>query len=297
VLSVAVILRGSLQETLARRNGRMLGTMQGCLLVGALSHLQLPSFLSVIFLTAVGVAHTYVSQRYWITATAATVMALLQSHLVNPGSGFAIAERAADTLLGAALAWIFSYVLPSWERRGLPDGIARALANLQGYAAYALRLRPGDAVDQRLARRRAYDALGALAVALERSSAEPRSVRLPVKEVATLLDHGERLMAHLSMVRLILARLNTGVDAPMVDAALEEAHLALSVRLDLRNPSAFADQDIGLEDLAMLPSQPPAQDVMPWLSRRLSLMVHEADRIRRAAESALADPALRRNRD
>ena len=36
VLSVAVVLRGNLGETLARRNARVLGTLLGCLVVVAL---------------------------------------------------------------------------------------------------------------------------------------------------------------------------------------------------------------------------------------------------------------------
>jgi uncharacterized membrane protein YccC len=292
VLSVAVVLRGNLEQTLARRNARVLGTILGCLLVVGLSHVQSPSSLSAVFLAAVGVAHAFVMQRYWLTATSATVMALLQSHMVNPRGGFSIAERVADTLLGALLAWSFSFVLPSWERRALPGAIARVLRDLRDYATHALRLQPGDAVELRLARRRAYDTLGSLADALQRSSVEPKSVRLPVREVATLLDHGECLMAHLSMVRLILAELNAEADAPLVDSALAEAHLALSACLDLQAPAVRRDKGISPEALALLPAQPPEHNLIPWLSRRLLLMVHEADRIRHAAASALAAQVL-----
>ena len=38
VLGVAVVLRGSLDQTLARRNARVLGTLFGCVLVVALTH-------------------------------------------------------------------------------------------------------------------------------------------------------------------------------------------------------------------------------------------------------------------
>nr|HET7857753.1 FUSC family protein [Caldimonas sp.] len=113
VLSVAVVLRGSLGDTLARRNARVLGTVLGCLIVIGVSHLPSAAFVNVAFLAALATAHSFVIQRYWVTATAASVMALLQSHLVNPEAGFAIAERIADTFLGAMLAWCFSYVLPS----------------------------------------------------------------------------------------------------------------------------------------------------------------------------------------
>ena len=294
VLSVAVVLRGNLGETLARRNARVLGTMLGCLLVVGLQHLPSLAFVSVVFLVALAIAHAFVQQRYWLTATAASVMALLQSHLVNPVDGFAIGERIADTVLGAALAWSFSYVLPSWERRSVADGVRRVLRDLQDYAAHSLHAASGDPVEERLARRRAYDSLAALAAALSRSRVEPKGVRLPASQIATLLDHGERLMAHLSMVRLTLARLSADPAAPTteIDAALAATAAVLAERM--ASDAATLDDavdavDADRADLALLPERPAAHDVMPWLARRLNLMAAEAGQIRAAARLSLAD--------
>jgi uncharacterized membrane protein YccC len=285
VLSVAVVLRGNLGETLARRNARVLGTVLGCLAVVALAHLPSPLSLNTIFLLALGTAHAFVIQRYWLTATAASIMALLQSHLVNPGAGFAIAERVADTFLGALLAWSFSYVLPSWERRGVTEQIARVLRDLQAYASHSLHAASDDPVEERLARRQAYDSLAAMAAALQRSRVEPKGVRLPARAIAILIDHGERLMAHLSMVRLTLARLTDDRQAPWprIEAALADAAAALAEQLDPRTTTASPPADDEPESLALLPERPAAHDVMPWLSRRLRLMVIEAERIREAA--------------
>src|SRR5690606_36278759 len=104
VLGVAVVLRGSLDQTLARRRPRLVGTVIGCLLVLGFANLQSPALMTAIFLVATGVAHAFALRRYLITAVAATLMALLQAHLADPAAGFAIAERLADTVLGAALA-------------------------------------------------------------------------------------------------------------------------------------------------------------------------------------------------
>lgn len=284
VLSVAVVLRGTLGDTLARRNARVLGTMLGCLLVVALSHLPSLDAARGIFLAALATAHAFATQRYWLTATAASIMALMQSHLVNPGAGFAIAERVADTLLGAMLAWIFSYVLPSWERNGARNGIERVFANLRTYAAYALKARADDAVEERLARRKAYDALASLGNALQRSSVEPERVRLPVRQIATLLDHGERMMAHLSMVRLLLASMDGDVKSAPIATALAAAHAQLSKSLDLGvvlRPSGDNPAPSGVEHL---PMHPPAHDRAPWLARRLALTLHDATRMRRALD-------------
>ena len=289
VLSVAVVLRGKLGETLARRNARVVGTVVGCLIVVGLSHLPSTAALNGAFIVALGIAHSFTVQLYWVTATAASVMALLQSHRVDPAAGFAIGERVADTFLGALLAWCFSYVLPSWERRSVREAIGRVLRDLHSYASHSLQPASTNPVEERLARRRAYDALSALAAALQRSRVEPRGVRLPAAQIATLLDHGERLMAHLSIVRLTLARVkNEPVPWPPIDAALGQTAAALAVRLDARAPLASAVDAASGIDLELLPEQPAIEDVMPWLRRRLALMVHEAGRIQAVARSALA---------
>ncbi len=288
VLSVAVVLRGNLEQTLSRRNTRVLGTLLGCALVLALSHLTAKSALGWVFLAAVAIAHAFVVQRYWLTATAATVMALLQSHLVDPAGGFAIAERVADTVLGAALAWGFSYVLPSWERRSLPRAIDRVLTELRAYAGHALDAEPGDGVEQRLARRRAYDTLSALAAAVQRSAVEPKAERVPVREVAALIDHGQRLMAHLSMLRLTLLRNNPALAGEAGASALRPVSAAVGACLSLLDSVPPMADDIDPEALALLPAQAPALDAMPWFVRRLQVLVHEARQVRAAALAALA---------
>jgi len=289
VLSVAVVLRGNLEQTLARRNARVGGTLLGCAVVLALSPVHGNAALSLIFLAAVGIAHAFVLQRYWLTACAATVMALLQSHMMLPAGGFAIPERVADTVLGAALAWAFSYVLPSWERRNLPNAITRVLKELNDYAAHALRFEAGDQVAQRLSRRRAYDALALLAAALQRSSAEPRAVRLPLKDVATLIDHGQRLMAHLSMVRVTLRRADLEQAAAATALADTQAALArcLSLKAGAAAAPAGSTATADIDELARLPADPPAEHILPWLLRRLALLVHDAQRIHDSAEIAL----------
>ena len=288
VLSVAVVLRGNLEQTLARRNARLLGTVFGCLLVMLLAQSSSPAFLEPVFLTSVGLAHSFVNVRYWVTATAATVMALLQSRLADPAAGFAIVERLADTALGAALGWGFSYVLPSWERHSVPQTLARALAALDHYAQQVLTMEPGGAVEQRLARRNAYDLLGAVAAAAQRSAVEPKRARLPVAEMSTFLDHGQRLMAHLSSVRLMLARRAESLRAPEVATALRAASVELSGCLVGRRGTAPPGEPGGALWTDALPEDPPATDPLPWLLRRLQLSVDDARRVRAAAGTALA---------
>jgi uncharacterized membrane protein YccC len=288
VLSVAVVLRGNLEQTLARRNMRIVGTLLGCALVLALLALRSTLLLEACFLIAIGVAHAFAFRRYWLTATAATVMALLQVHLVDPAAGLPIAERTADTLLGALLAWGFSYVLPSWERRRLPQACARARDALLRYGVYTLQAGSRAAVvAQRLARRRAYDALNDLGALLQRSSAEPRNVRVPDVELALMLDHAQRYMAHLSVVRLTLTRRAADLPPGFIGPQVAATCAALQARLEAATP-AHNDPDAISDEADSLPLESPDANLRPWVQRRLQLLVHEAGLIRAACDLALS---------
>jgi uncharacterized membrane protein YccC len=283
VLSVAVVLRGNLEQTLSRRNARVAGTMMGCLVVLALARAPLLA-LPAAFLVAVGVAHAFVNVRYLVTAVAATVMALLQSHMLDPAGGFAIAERLADTLIGAVLAWAFSYVLPSWERRSLPRSVSRAMKALREYSHEALQPGPAAGLKQRLARLQAYDALGLLAAALQRSAPEPGRVRLPLHELGELLDHAHRLMAHLSVVRMTLAQRAAALPSQPSSEALQAAEASLQRSLALEE-AASAEPPV--EPARALPEEAPAQDPLPWLQRRLQVTTHDGYRVGLAARTLL----------
>lgn len=288
VLSVAVVLRGSLDETLSRRDVRVAGTLLGCLIVLLLATLPIPLVWSLAFVIAIGLAHGFALEHYLVTAAAASVMALLQAHMVAPDAGFAIGERLADTFLGAFLAWGFSYVLPAWERPRLPAAITAALLALQGYAKSALDFADDGSVAQRLARRQAYDALGAVAGALQRSAVEPRAVRAPIRDLSAFLDHANRLMAQLSLVRLLLARRGTELDRIATDACLAAAAAALKTALSLQGPASMPAPRAAAHGLDLLPLEAPEQNLMPWLLRRLQVLVIDGAAVERSAAAALA---------
>ncbi len=299
VLSVAVVLRGSLEQTLSRRNARLSGTVLGCLLVLAVVQAQLPHVvLAGLFLVAVGVAHAYLNLRYRVTATAASVMALLQPLLLSAQAHPAIAERLADTVMGAGLAWAFCFVLPSWERRtlgrlgqGLPALLAQHAANV----LVALQPSREQQLAQRLSRQQVYTLLASVAAAAQRNRAEPRAVRAPEAELEALLSHGYRMMALLGAVQQSLARLGDQLDPQQIGPALTRTRAACVAALRPPTPSAPGASPALAEPT---PAEDPTVDLLPadagevrvvgpWVLRRLRLCRQEARLLAQASQALL----------
>ncbi len=297
LLTIVVVLRGSLAQTLERRNHRVAGTLVGCMLAGTLLAARVPPlFLLVLVTLAQAVAHAFAVKRYLVTAVAATVLGLLQAHMLNAGSSasFDVMERMADTLIGVAIAWAFSYVLPSWERSQIPALLARSLTAQARHARVALALGQLKAVDNepelqwRLARREAYDSLSALVQATQRSFAEPRAVRPPLEPLGRLLAHSYQLLAQLTIVKTMLLRQRGRLQREDIDAPLQQAVDSLESILRQRHV-ASAPLNQPAESPVPALQDPFLGDLSPWLLLRLDMASSIAVQLRCDADQVLTE--------
>jgi hypothetical protein len=202
---------------------------------------------------------------------------------------FALFERIADTLIGAALAWGFCYVLPSWERTQIPALVARVLTAQARHARLALGLGQLQAIDSspelewRLARREAYDSLSALVQATQRSLSEPRAVQPPLEPLEHLQAHSYQLLAQLSAVKSMLVlrrdRLTPGeVEGPISRTAQRiEAAIGTMPTTGPSHPESIGSTAVG----GPIPLPDPFDnDISPWLLRRLDLATALATQLR-----------------
>jgi len=287
LMTIVVVLRGNLAQTLERRNERVLGTLVGSLLaVGLLMLAPSAAVLLLVVVAAQGVAHAFVVRRYTVTAVAGSVLGLVMGHLLY-GSGhpaFDFIERVGDTLLGTAIAWAFSYVLPSWERMQISATVRRVCRAMAEHARQSLALATlAEVTGQpelawRLARREAYDALSALVQATGRALAEPRAVRPPIAALEQLQGHGYQLLGQLSAIQSILLLRRQRLALPRLAAPLAAAGAAITGALDLDRPwqaplPQTADAEPP-EPLSAVPEDLPdpfESDSSAWLLRRLAL--------------------------
>ena len=302
LLTIVVVLRGSLAQTLERRNARVAGTLLGSILAGLL----LSAGLSVTALTLAvvlgqSVAHAFAIRRYLITAVAATVLSLVQAHLLGGGAStvFAVAERMADTAMGVVIAWVFSYVLPSWERTQIGALVARTVTAQAKHARLALGLGQLQSVDDeaelawRLARREAYDSLSALVQAVQRSLAEPRAVRPRLPDLEQMLGHCYQLLAQLTAIKTMLLQRRDRLALERLRVPLQEAADAIAAALAGATRDARSPHREDPAPMLQMPD-PYADDLSPWLLRRLQLAIGiahdlEAD-ARRALQPSGAQP-------
>ncbi|RZM04660.1 MAG: FUSC family protein [Variovorax sp.] len=291
-VTIVVVLRGSLSQTLERRNARVAGTLVGCVFAaGLLATHPSPLEMLVVSVAAQAVAHGFAVRRYLVTAVCATVLGLVQAHMLNVGAAptFALLERIADTLIGAAIAWGFCYVLPSWERTQIPALVARTLKAQARHARFALGLGQLQAIDSspeldwRLARKEAFDSLSALVQATQRSLSEPRAVRPPIAALEHLQAHSYQMLAQLSAVKSMLVLRRDRLTPSEIEGPL--ARTAERIEAAIGTPPTAG---------TAMPSSPPAtalagaitlpdpfdNDITPWLLRRLDLATALATQLR-----------------
>jgi uncharacterized membrane protein YccC len=232
VLTIAVILRSSFSQTSQRRADRMMGTLVGCVLTAiVVKVVEAPVALIAIVFVCVTISHAFAAVRYRYTATAASMMGLLQLHLLEPGTPFVISERLVDTAIGAALAYAFSFVLPNWESRAVP-GLTAGLRNaLASYTVQALSWAPRD-FSYRIARRRLHDALAAVSQAGIRMQDEPEQRHVAMSALNAVTTASYLLNAHLAAVRVLISTRRQEFDQTRAEALLKAGRDTLLGRLN-----------------------------------------------------------------
>src|SRR6185437_15543962 len=176
LLTISVILRGGYGLTRQRRNDRVIGTLIGCVIASAAVAYSPPWGLLAMQAVGLAVAHGFARLNYRVASTGASMMALVSLHLAEPNFPSPMLARLTDTLIGAAIAHLFSYVLPNWEISEAPKIAGRLKGRAAGLADVALSPGARDQ-DYRLARKDFMEALAALSDSAARMGGDPRAAR------------------------------------------------------------------------------------------------------------------------
>ena len=274
LLTIAVIMRASYSVTRQRRNDRLLGSLLGCGIAAVLLWSGSSILLFAVQLAAIGIAHAFVRVDYRVTSTAATVMALLALHLIDPIMAAPVSARLIDTLIGVAIAFLFNMVLPQWERQGAP-AIARGfVANLALYADRALRLDAPE-LDYRLARKNLIESLAALGESATRMRGEPEKARALWPDYGRLIASAYTTAAQIVTIRLLIRGRSAELEPAAGEKLLNATRRALLAELDFSAASP---------DLAFCARGKQGEsNALAALRQRCAEVLREAARLREIA--------------
>ncbi|MBA5690225.1 FUSC family protein [Rugamonas apoptosis] len=252
VLTIVIILKPSFSMTKQRRSDRIVGTVIGCVITAfIIRYLNYPAAILAFLILSTVATPTFIYLRYRYAAITVSVMILLQMHLLAPGNSNLIMERLVDTIVGAAVATAFSFVLANWEYQSLPRLIRLVLdANLR-YMQASFDLLQGKGRDDfayRIERKRLMDSLAALSAALVRMLDEPASKQRAVEDINLFIVQNYLLVAHVAALRAILRRHVTELPAAAVNEKLRDSHrevVAILTAALARHEQAGVDVGLG----------------------------------------------------
>ncbi|HEV2264003.1 MAG TPA: FUSC family membrane protein [Stellaceae bacterium] len=272
LLTIALVMRANFAVTRQRRNDRIVGTLIGCAAAAVLVPLLPPMASLVLIIVAAGVAHAYATVDYRVASFAASVMALVLIHLLDP-TEFLLINRIVDTLIGAGLSVAFSYLLPSWEWRDVPRLVGRLIDADRVFAGEALAPAP---VDQRyrLARKRALDNFTVVATTTRRLSSEPGVRQRQLASLNALLGANYMLASDLASVQGLLRARGREIKPDDARAALEATRTRTLDLLTLKPETLPAPARLRRRGWTEM----PASHALAFLGRRLRHIERAAQR-------------------
>ncbi|AYM78688.1 FUSC family protein [Janthinobacterium agaricidamnosum] len=285
VLTIVIILRPTFSMTRQRRADRIIGTIIGCIITAIVIRFVHSNIvlMAILFLSIVATP-TFIYLRYRYTAIAVSLMILLQMHLVAPSNPNLVSERLIDTLIGAAVATVFSFVLANWEYQSLPRLVRQVLNVNLSYMQASFALLQGKCFDDfayRIERKRLMDSLAALSSALVRMLDEPASKQRAVEDINLFIVQNYLLVAHVAALRSILGRHASQLPVTPVNALLGHSHT--QVCLTLSRALEQLDDKAAINAPLAAPASPPVSDVAwsgwPLVQRRIRLLQADADKI------------------
>ena len=282
LLTIALIMRANYSVTRQRRWDRITGTLIGCAIAVLFIDLFAPALLLTAIVLAVGTSHAYGGVKYRITAIGASVSSLLLLHFAAPLVHPQFFERIVDTLIGAALSWAFSFLLPNWERNDLPRIVRSLLAADAAYADAALR-RVHVRQAYRLARKKVMDAVAQLSGVIRRLADEPNSNRRVLAALNELLAANYLLASDFSSMPILMQVRGKDLDVPVADHDIAEARQRVLAVLSPAAATMRTSPPPERESLSGASDGLGGNFAMTVLARRLRHIEHAARKVARLA--------------
>ncbi|GAA4431292.1 FUSC family protein [Ravibacter arvi] len=204
LLTIATILKPAFGITKQRNIYRIAGTFLG-VLTGFLSIYWIgnTTVLFVIMMLAMVVAYTFLKTNYFVASAGITLYVIIGFFFTNSDIiGAVLVDRVIDTLIGSAIAYVFSmFVLPSWESDNLDVTVLEALESNQGYFNAVSSVFGGGAFDLESLkhhRKEAVIALANVSEAFQKMMSEPKKQRVKLEDFHQFLATSHMLTSYMA---------------------------------------------------------------------------------------------------
>lgn len=181
LLTIIVILKPAFSLTKKRNGDRILGTLAGILIgILILFTIDNKALLLVLLVLFMAGSYTFMRTNYFISVLLMTPYLVLFYHLLYPlDFRLLLKDRAIDTLIGSAIAFIASsFLFPSWERDKIKSAVSNMLTQAEAYFIVIAGVFGGKTIlpaTRQVARKNALVALANLSDAFNRMLSEPKS--------------------------------------------------------------------------------------------------------------------------
>jgi uncharacterized membrane protein YccC len=193
-LTVLVVLKPNFGGTIQRAVQRVIGTIVGAVLAGAISFTVRDPWLLLFCLTLLAfITFAIKTVNYGLFVISLTPLIMVILDIVHPGAWYITLIRVLYTVIGGIMAVAGGYLLfPIWESTQLPAQLARTLKAESEFFAVVMGYRkrvPGQ--DKALSEKRRTASLEVMnaATATQRLIAEPPHVRGAVEPTLTLINY------------------------------------------------------------------------------------------------------------
>lgn len=232
-ITIIIILKPNFSLTQQRLHDRLTGTIIGSVIAFSILFFVDSIIIRFIALFAATVAApAFASIRYKYTVIAATIQVIILVSLFIPEpEKWLVAERTIDTAIGIVIAFLFSYLLPSWEYLSTKNLLDNVLQSNQKYIDASRQLFESKTADDfyyRVCRKDFMNNLSALVDMIIRMSNEPKDKQHALKELNQFAIHNYLVASHIAAIRIQLTRYQNimpKIDVmDLIERTLIEAH-------------------------------------------------------------------------
>ena len=204
LLTVIVILKPGFALTKTRNFERLTGTLIGAA-IGAtlLSFVKNNNVILVLLVVSMVGAYSFLRKKYFVSVILMTLYLLLMFHLLQPHDFKTIlTDRIIDTIIGSAIAFVFSNILsPLWEHEQIDELMVRVLQDNKAYfesVAAAFTGHTSGTADTKLKRKDSWVSLANLSDAFNRMLSEPKSKQKNIQQIHQLVVSNHMLTSHIA---------------------------------------------------------------------------------------------------